>query len=517
MVALPSSPGPSAENSDFLEVRVGDRGAPDVRGVQELALGYLAGGASQPYGWRWDGSTLRIRSDRYGFSPLYWNQDGDVLRVSTSVPRLLEQGASPALDDDAMAVFLRRGFFLGDDTPFLGIRAVPPSSTIIWDQGKVTVQSMEVHVSATDYGGVDDVIDGYVDLFRSAMSGVPWDPDMCVLPLSGGKDSRHIFLELFASGRAPRSVVTFEQLPWQEPNLDVTLAAELARVAGVQHRILKQPSDPVATEVAKDLLCNLCSDEHAHMMALMPIISTGGLLILDGIAGDVLSESKVRDTSWSQQLAGGQVAAVAERELGTATYLDQMLQPEFSRRWNRERALTRLQREMARHADAPNPFGSYRFWNRARREIALAPLAMLGSGNTICLPYLYPPLFDFLAGLPAPLLSQQRIHTAAMRRAYPEFAGVPFDHERSLPVAQSFRPTRRVVSTAKERVHSVRWLTGSARYGLANSEWLRASAVMGMVLRGMVQPRFSALPWMPRMLVFVGVLERLARGASTAP
>jgi hypothetical protein len=406
---------------------------------------------------------------------------------------------------------VRLGSFVGADTPYRAIRALDPDTVLVWSDGHIEQTGVRPNARGRADRSFDAIVDEYGARFRDAMAGAPWSADASVLPLSGGKDSRHILLELHASGKLPALGVTFEQLPWQEANLDVPLSTELARRAGIAHVILPQSGDPLRNEIAKNLLTSLCSDEHTHAMALVRFLEGKHHIIYDGLAGDVLSESKVRDVSWSTALGEGRVAEVAARELGPAGYVERILVPDLARRWSRERALARLEQELGRYCGDPNPFGSYRFWNRARREVALAPLAMLAEGNRICLPYLHPPLFDFLSSLPASLLGTERIHTAAMRRGYPRFADVPFDHERRDPLALPYRPRRTARSTARERVHSARWITGSARYALRGSEWLKPGFATMLAGRSTIQPEHPSLPWLPRMLVYLGMLERIAR------
>src|SRR5439155_1603673 len=68
--------------------------------------------------WKWDGRRLRVRNDRYGVHPLFYYATANEIAVSTSVARLLAGGAPADFDGDAIAVFLRLGFFVGEDTPF---------------------------------------------------------------------------------------------------------------------------------------------------------------------------------------------------------------------------------------------------------------------------------------------------------------------------------------------------------------------------------------------------------------
>jgi hypothetical protein len=62
----------------------------------------------------------------------YYCRDGE-FAISSSIPRLIEAGAPIEVDEPALAVFLRLGFFIGDDTPYKHIRALPPGATLVWD------------------------------------------------------------------------------------------------------------------------------------------------------------------------------------------------------------------------------------------------------------------------------------------------------------------------------------------------------------------------------------------------
>ena len=63
-------------------------------------------------------------ADPFGFVPLFrWDSNtGPIVRPSLAA--LVDAGAPTTFDYDALSVFLRLGFFLGDDTPFASIRAV---------------------------------------------------------------------------------------------------------------------------------------------------------------------------------------------------------------------------------------------------------------------------------------------------------------------------------------------------------------------------------------------------------
>ena len=54
-----------------------------------------------------------------------------------------------------------------------------------------------------------------------------------------------------------------------------------------------------------------------------------------------------------------------------------LLTPAGYQRFGFDLAVASVASELAQHAAAPNPVGSFFFWNRTRREIALSPYAMV--------------------------------------------------------------------------------------------------------------------------------------------
>src|SRR5437763_1624782 len=91
--------------------------------------------------WEWDGSRLVVENDDWGIRPAFVATAPGAIWVGTSIVELLDAGAPAAIDDGAMAVFLRAGFFVGDDTPFLAIRALPAAARGVWTAGTLTLES----------------------------------------------------------------------------------------------------------------------------------------------------------------------------------------------------------------------------------------------------------------------------------------------------------------------------------------------------------------------------------------
>lgn len=120
----------------WLWVRLGESG-PEASGMTSACLGQVDLSASIQTGrdvyaqWVWNGKEAVVRNCRLVFFPLYYYATDKEFGVSPSIERLLAQGASAELDDAAMAVYLRPGWTLGEDTVFRHIRAIPPGGSVV--------------------------------------------------------------------------------------------------------------------------------------------------------------------------------------------------------------------------------------------------------------------------------------------------------------------------------------------------------------------------------------------------
>jgi hypothetical protein len=367
-------------------------------------------------GWRWTGRELVIEQDRYGFFPLFEWRTAETHLLSTDLLTLLEHGAPSDFDFDALSVFVRVGFFLGTDTPFRSVRAVLPT----------LVPKRTLSISRRE------AVDGFIDLFRAAIARrLPSAP--VIMPLSGGRDSRHILFALRDAGCPPSACVTVRHFP-PRANDDELIARELCDILGLEHRVLVQPGDRVAVERRKNEATHVCTDEHAHFVVMADYLRAHTRETYDGIAGDVLSQSTYLRPQIHELFAQGDMKGVATFVLdGYGTMMSEsalarVLTAGMARELSRERALARLATEASGYAEAPNPTGAFFLANRTRREIALAPYALM-RGVTVFAPYLDRDVYDLLASLPATLLMDRTLHTEAIARGWPQHAEIPYERK----------------------------------------------------------------------------------------
>ena len=132
-------------------------------------------------------------------------------------------------------------------------------------------------------------IDAYIDLFRCAVQSSASNGETFVLPLSGGRDSRHILFELHRAGHLPACCLTTYEFPPYSTLEDVRIAKLLSSRLGLRHEIVAQPRRSLPMEILKNRLTDLGSSEHAWSVALAMRMAEHATTVWDGIGGDVLS------------------------------------------------------------------------------------------------------------------------------------------------------------------------------------------------------------------------------------
>ncbi len=178
-----------------------------------------------------------------------------------------------------------------------------------------------------------------------------------------------------------------------------------------------------------------------------------------------------------------------------------MLAPGLYRELTRERAVARLAKEIAKHANAANPVGSFFLHNRTRREIALGPYALMRDVTAFA-PYLDRDLFDCLSALPAELLMDRALHTDAIARAWPAHAHLPYERK-GLPTEDRWAQRRFAASLAAAA------LRGSSRSMLRRSTLLPSLAAT-------VADGSSRRLWHAVLVLFLDQIAELASATSTA-
>jgi len=401
-------------------------GEPVFRGVS--AFSALSGA-----GWHWDGVHLRVWSDRYGMAPLLYFRKAGSLGVSPSLVRLVAEGAPRDLDEPALAVFLRLGFFLAEDTPFQSIRALPPGSVLYWENGHFSLNSTGISSPPSSDLTVKGAMEGFQERFQRAITRRPPKPGPTALPLSGGRDSRHILLALQESGNPPDFCLTARNQFPDRPDRDIPRAVAMARSLNLRHEVVGARQSWFQQRKRANLVQGFLADENAWYLTVADHLHGRAATVYDGLAGDVLAAGLYLWEGNLKPFRSGNLALATDGILGTLganlggeETLSRVLAPRLQHVLSRDVARERLAREVSRHMDAANPVGAFFFWNRTRREVALQPFRLLRGVANVYTPFLDPEVVDFLMALPAERFLDGDFHSRTIRRAYPRYAQIPF-------------------------------------------------------------------------------------------
>lgn len=512
MAAAPSGP---AVSKPYFHARATSAGI-DASGAAACVLGHRLdrdGGRDADgvfASWRWDGRSLSLEGDRYGCYPLYYFGDGREICVSSSLERLLAQGAAREIDEPAVAVFLRLGFFVGEDTPFKAIRALPPGARLTWSPGHLDLDGGRPAV-APAAPSRDAAIDEYIARFRAAMERRRPPDEPYILPLSSGRDSRHILFELCRMGRPPGLCLTTFRYPPTNRE-DNIITPRLAEAVNVPHRFYVDREARFRREAAANLEQSLCADEGAWLFGLFGHLAENTAVTYDGLAGDVLSAGLFLTRAGLELYETDRLEDLALHLFGEwhkEEDLDAFLSPAQLSRFGRERAVARLAGELAAHGDAPNPVSSFYFFNRTRREMVLPAALALDRLDALHFPYLDRDVCNYLLSLPPGLTIDRDFHTETILRAFPEYAHVPFE--------RTHAPRVRGMAAYAHRLRFLADLVGVALsrrrdwWGLNDGLLLRT--VAGHVRPGRARRASRFLP----TVLYLSQLESLARGRPAAP
>jgi len=438
--------------------------------------------------WSWSENRLIVRNDRYGFYPLFYFVRRDEIAVSTSILKLLALGASSDLDPAGLAVFLRTGSFIGDSTPFREIHAFPPNAAAEWKDG-VWSLSGGFRLPRPQELTFDQAVDGYISLFRAAIGMRVRSGERVGLPLSGGRDSRHILLELCRAGHRPDFCVTVEQYP-PKSNEDVGTAKILAEAVNIKHFVVPQPQPQLQQELRKNTVTEFLAEHPVWALAIGTFLRDKADVAYHGIAGDGLSGGNFVSRELLKYYELGLTDDCARRHLdvwNNESVLESSLEPNAYQSFNRQIALQNVYEHVKLTEGSPSPSVMYYFWSRTRRNMSLMPFRILNRAVEIRAPFIDYNLYDFLASLPPSFQVGNGFHTQVIQRAHPEYKHIAFASES--PSTSSYRA---------HVLNVLKYLTLS-RSKFVNRSWLAfvlASALVNNDFRFMRNLNVRRIIWL---------------------
>lgn len=404
----------------------------EIEGTPLYFSGHKIGSDDAPDGvfaeWSWHDHKLVARNDYYGVAPLFYCVQDESVMLSPSLVRLVAEGAPTELDYPALAVFLRMNTFFGEDTPFKHIRLLPPNGKLEWQDGVMQVTDKQPEFGEQEMT-LDQAMDGFIDLFRASISRRLPDNDNFLVPLSGGRDSRHILLELCRQGRKPRECVTIEQ------DDEALIARRVVDELGIRHRVVRFDGRWFRHDLRKNVAANFLSPEIVELVCLADYaIAKGAHTFYDGIGGDTLLEGShpdiaesLRSKDWIEYRTPEDVGEAYFNIFGpTDESLKWLLSTDELCKMSRDVAMDRFLTEWGRYADGHDPHMTFFYWTRTRRHAGLSPYCLMSDVPVVYAPFLDRDMFAFLMSVPARFILSRAIKNESMRRAYPEYKHLPW-------------------------------------------------------------------------------------------
>lgn len=406
---------------------IASRGAeprPDSRPLDRL-------NASGTASWHWDGQQLLARTSDTGLLPIYYHAEENRITLSTSLLALRERMIDARLDWPAIAIQLAFGGFIEDDTPYVEIKALPLRTTLAWSRDRLVIEqrTFEIPQLTLDY---DEAKRRYLSTFREAVQRT-LPIEGFALGLSGGRDSRHILLQLLELGIEPTQLTTSSHcLRASDP--DTMGATMIAERAGFPITLVEPDPDRIRSELRKNELTEFASLAHSWGLQLGSAF-TGQPVLYDGMNGgalfgrapfvSTLSDASGRPPHDIPGLAAAVIERWFDRVIGRieALFVASPL-PESVL----EEARQRIETAMWNYEHAPSPAKAFHYFNHTGRTIGAFTYGLMNTDSVLC-PFDDPEVVRLGLGLPWPVSHNPRLQTEAIRDAFMQYADIPFAEE----------------------------------------------------------------------------------------
>lgn len=174
-----------------------------------------------------EGRRRFLHSAVNGLAPLYWLEQGGAVYFASRIDPLVRTSPAPlSIDWDAWAAIVALRYPLGTATPFAEISRLPQSSILRrrFARGRAKAERRrcpwaEVEPDRSPAAAAADLVDALEEAMAPLPGGI-------VCPLSGGRDSRMLFLALARDGRvASAATVPDDEGDTHEEDLAEPVAA----------------------------------------------------------------------------------------------------------------------------------------------------------------------------------------------------------------------------------------------------------------------------------------------------
>jgi len=417
---------------------------------------------------------LVIANDRFGLYPLFYARPPGGLLFAPEMKGILSLlQPTPRLDLTAVAQYLRFQQLLGDRTFFEGVKLLPPAVTLVCDLETAQID-LQPYWSFAEIPFRPDLClpeaaEEAGHLLRRSVTRLARGPYPVGAFLSGGLDSRAIV------GLLPeRGAPTFT---FGHPEArDVVYAARIARMAGTRHHWFDLSEGGWVLDhldLHLQLTEGLHSWIHMHGMSVLAEARSCMAVNLTGWdGGEVMGTHDVRDLVQAQAvdkpaLVSDLFECFNQRYTwpGLTEAEERLLYHDSVRARMSGLAFDSFREELAPFLDyRPDMRADFFFLHTQCRRMTANMVTLYRSHFETRFPYFDQALTDFTYSLPATLRGYKALHRAVIARELPRLALIPYDHDETLPTANTWiRATHGFGVKALRRLRRLSGLFGHGR------------------------------------------------------
>ena len=409
----------------FIRIRA-DADGFEQWGLKEFNFGHCTQGndlATPSLVWQWDGQTLRIKNCRYGIVPCYYLATKNEFIASLTVNDIIEAGYHLTIDEVALSTVLCFGSLIGNCTVFQEIRRLPPQSNLTWTKTGVTLVKRPITFPTPIKIGRQEALHTFNELFANAVEKTPI-PDDFALPLTGGRDSRHILFELIRQERIPKLCISSRDSTGDE---DSKIARVICKRLDVPCRTTPFKMRRLAETQMKNRDTSFTlPGQHQVVWSLTDYLLDANLPIFDGIGGDVWIQGQWLTDKRYGLFSTGQVSKLRQEFIGSRSWYYHYLGKRARSRISPDLAMGQIQRAIEDFASAANPISALAFWNYTRSGVSSYTYGLLAGKIDVFAPYLEPEIHDFMSSLPPSITLDGKFHTDAINQAFPNLTDIPY-------------------------------------------------------------------------------------------
>lgn len=363
-------------------------------------VGWIEGGVwrseARPAGWEGaaelgltglvaEGRKRYLHTSLNGLAPIYWIEEGGAIYFASRIDPLVRTSPRAlSIDWEAWAGTITLRYPLGERTPFAEVRRLPNFATLRRRLGGRP--RPETHTWSWEKieprASVADAAERLVPELESSLATVDGD---VLCPLSGGRDSRILFVALAREGKVASAITTPDD---EGDTHEEGFAAPVAAALGVPHEQLQ----PAAAEYAADWEERARRVEyqfvdHAWLVPVARRVEGTAAPIPDGFAIDVFFcagrhfyTDDTLDIRNPQRAARALFDTLGRYGVGTRALGEEFRGPIESSTWSQFQAATNRF-----HGHPSQPILSL-YGTRSLRGVSTYSTGLLGEGATMLMP-----------------------------------------------------------------------------------------------------------------------------------